>query len=38
VTDKNMEQFRQPAKQVVIYPQQYKTGDIVAPFEKARGK
>src|SRR5918995_1199752 len=32
VTDKNMEQFRQPGKQVVLYPDQYKTGDVVAPF------
>jgi branched-chain amino acid transport system substrate-binding protein len=38
VVDKNMEQFRQPGKQVVLYPDQFKTGDIVAPFEKARGK
>jgi branched-chain amino acid transport system substrate-binding protein len=36
VTDKNMEQFRQPGKQVVLYPDQYKTGEVVAPFEKAR--
>jgi branched-chain amino acid transport system substrate-binding protein len=38
VKDKDMEQFRQPGKQVVLYPDQYKTGDVVAPFEKARGK
>jgi branched-chain amino acid transport system substrate-binding protein len=38
VVDKNMEQFRQPGKQVVLYPPAYKTGDVVAPFEKARGK
>jgi branched-chain amino acid transport system substrate-binding protein len=38
VTDKDMEQFRQPTKQVVLYPPQYKTGDVIAPFEKARGK
>jgi branched-chain amino acid transport system substrate-binding protein len=38
VVDKNMEQFRQPGKQVVLYPQQFKTGEVVAPFEKARGK
>ena len=31
-----MEQFRQPGKQVVIYPDEYKTGDVIAPFEKAR--
>ena len=36
IVDKNMEQFKQPGKQVVIYPDQYKTGDVVAPFEKAR--
>jgi len=36
VADKNMEQFRQPGKQVVLYPDAYKTGDVVAPFEKAR--
>jgi branched-chain amino acid transport system substrate-binding protein len=37
VIDKNVEQFRQPGKQVVIYPEQYKTGDVIVPFEKARG-
>jgi branched-chain amino acid transport system substrate-binding protein len=37
VADKNMDQFRQAGKQVVIYPPQYKTGDVMAPFEKARG-
>ena len=37
VKDKDMEQFRQPGKQVVLYPDQYKTGELVAPFEKARG-
>jgi branched-chain amino acid transport system substrate-binding protein len=31
-----VDQFRQPGKQVVLYPEQYKTGEIVAPFEKAR--
>ena len=30
------EQFRQAGKQVVIYPDAYKTGDVIAPFEKAR--
>ena len=38
VTDKNLEQFRQVGKQVVLYPAPYKTGDVIAPFEKARGK
>ena len=36
VVEKNLDQFRQPGKQVVLYPEQYKTGDVVAPFEKAR--
>src|ERR687895_894084 len=36
VVDKDLEQFRKPGKQVVIYPDDYKTGDVVAPFEKAR--
>jgi len=37
VKDKDMAQFRQPGKQVVLYPDQYKTGELIAPFEKARG-
>jgi hypothetical protein len=36
VVDKDVEQFRQAGKQVVIYPNEYKTGDVIAPFEKAR--
>ena len=36
VADKNMEQFRQPGKQVVLYPPQFKTGDVMGPFEKVR--
>jgi branched-chain amino acid transport system substrate-binding protein len=36
VVDKDIEQFRKPGKQVVIYPDTYKTGDVIAPFEKAR--
>ena len=38
VVDKDMEQFRKSGKQVILYPPQYKTGDVMAPFEKARGK
>ena len=37
IVDKNTDQFKQPGKQVVLYPPQYKTGEPVAPFEKARG-
>jgi branched-chain amino acid transport system substrate-binding protein len=36
IVDKNLDQFKQPGKQVILYPEQYKTGDVVAPFEKAR--
>ena len=36
VVDKDTEQFRQPGKQVVIYPDAYKTGNVITPFEKAR--
>jgi branched-chain amino acid transport system substrate-binding protein len=36
VTDKNVEQFRQPGKQVILEPAQFKTGEVIAPFEKAR--
>jgi branched-chain amino acid transport system substrate-binding protein len=38
IKDKNLEQWRQPGKQVVLYPSQYKTGEAVMPFDKARGK
>jgi branched-chain amino acid transport system substrate-binding protein len=38
IVDKNVEQFKQPGKQIVLYPDAYKTGEVVAPFEKARGK
>jgi branched-chain amino acid transport system substrate-binding protein len=36
IVEKDMDQFRQPGKQVVLYPDAYKTGDVIAPFEKAR--
>ena len=36
IQDKDLEQWKQPGKQVVISPASVKTGDIVAPFEKAR--
>jgi hypothetical protein len=32
-----VDQFKQPGKQVVVYPDDYKMGEVVAPFEKARG-
>jgi len=36
VADKDTEQFRSASKQVVIYPDEYKTGNVITPFEKAR--
>ena len=36
VADKNVDQFRQPGKQVVLYPPEFKTGEVVGPFEKVR--
>jgi branched-chain amino acid transport system substrate-binding protein len=36
VADKDIEQFRKPGKQVILWPEQYKTGEVVEPFEKAR--
>jgi len=36
VADKNVEQFRQPGKQVVLFPPQFKTGEVMGPFEKIR--
>ena len=36
IEDKDVEQFRQPGKQVIIGPAALKTGEIVAPFDKAR--
>jgi branched-chain amino acid transport system substrate-binding protein len=36
VKDKDMEQFKKPGTQVVIAPDSVKTGEVVAPFEKAR--
>src|SRR3954466_6776636 len=36
VKDKDLDQWKQPGHQVVISPDAVKTGEIVAPFEKAR--
>ncbi len=36
IKDKNMDQFRQPGKQVILFPDTLKTGDLVTPFEAAR--
>jgi branched-chain amino acid transport system substrate-binding protein len=36
IVDKNMEQFRSPGKQVILFPENLKSGELVAPFEAAR--
>jgi len=36
VVDKNIEQFRGPGKQVILFPDKLKSGDLVSPFEAAR--
>jgi branched-chain amino acid transport system substrate-binding protein len=36
VVDKNIEQFRNPGKQIIVFPEKWKTGELIQPFEKAR--
>jgi branched-chain amino acid transport system substrate-binding protein len=36
IKDKNIDQFRSAGKQVIVYPERMKTGDLVTPFEAAR--
>jgi branched-chain amino acid transport system substrate-binding protein len=36
VADKNIEQFRSSGKQVILFPEKFKSGDLVSPFEAAR--
>ncbi len=36
IKDKDIEQFRQPGKQVILYPENLKTGELKFPFEKSR--
>src|SRR5260221_3186968 len=36
IKDKNIEQFRSPGKQVILFPDQFKSGALVSPFEAAR--
>jgi branched-chain amino acid transport system substrate-binding protein len=36
IVDKNVDQFRGPGKQVILEPVRLKTGELIAPFEKAR--
>ncbi len=36
VVDKNVDQFRTAGKQVILFPERLKTGDLITPFEAAR--
>jgi branched-chain amino acid transport system substrate-binding protein len=36
VKDKNMDQFRKSGTQVILFPDNLKTGDLVTPFEANR--
>ncbi len=36
VVDKNMDQFRTAGKQVILFPEKLKSGELVTPFEAAR--
>jgi branched-chain amino acid transport system substrate-binding protein len=36
VVDKNIEQFSGSGKQVILFPERLKTGDLITPFEAAR--
>jgi branched-chain amino acid transport system substrate-binding protein len=36
IVDRDIEQFRQAGKQVILEPAQLKTGELIQPFDKAR--
>jgi branched-chain amino acid transport system substrate-binding protein len=36
VVDKNAEQFRASGKQVILFPEKMKSGELITPFEAAR--
>lgn len=36
IKDKDMEQFRQAGKQIILAPEKYKSGELKFPFEQAR--
>jgi branched-chain amino acid transport system substrate-binding protein len=36
IKDKNIDQFRSAGKQVIVFPEKLKSGDLVTPFEAAR--
>jgi branched-chain amino acid transport system substrate-binding protein len=36
IKDKDTDQFRSPARQVILHPASDKTGNLIAPYDKAR--
>jgi branched-chain amino acid transport system substrate-binding protein len=36
IVDKDVEQFRKPGKQVILFPERLKSGEFISPFEAAR--
>ena len=38
IKGKNIEDFRDPTTEVIIYPPQYKSGEVIYPYEKAIAK
>jgi branched-chain amino acid transport system substrate-binding protein len=36
IVDKNMDQFKTPGKQVILFPEKLKSGNLITPFEAAR--
>jgi branched-chain amino acid transport system substrate-binding protein len=36
IVDKNLDQFKKPGKQVILFPEKLKSGELVTPFEAAR--
>jgi branched-chain amino acid transport system substrate-binding protein len=36
IVDKDMDQFRKPGKQVILFPEKLKSGELITPFEAAR--
>jgi branched-chain amino acid transport system substrate-binding protein len=36
IVDNNMDQFKKPGKQVILFPEKLKSGNLITPFEAAR--
>jgi branched-chain amino acid transport system substrate-binding protein len=36
IVDNNMDQFKKPGKQVILFPEKMKSGNLITPFEAAR--